>query len=1017
MFPFFRLALFLNSNELRNHCNDFLDKTYGFRVLQDKIEITSAEKWTVEAYEKVCEIFNAGKFPLQRIFEGDLDQKIVQDICRAEKKFPSLAPKKTPEIRIDLIQCPRTQKLLTQEFDENLKTIYIQILNETESLSPDLKKALMIKKIVHPQFLIKTAFNLEDFGLLDQSLIDRYPLNCLDFFLTKCEIPEESDEVVFPDRLINQENAFKIISSIFVSRNTKLLQAWPHLLKHLKGKYAVPSTERKEEALHLLKCLTNTCEKLDQLGEDQRILLQNLLKILPWDDIKDDETVLTICAKLKAVPNGAGLPLLTKIKPDPKSFFDSIGSSFDWMKVCFDDIYTNYHLSLNVLQGSPPILSITLLDSALSSDLVMVLKELSPYLQTFNFQQTISFDENTLFFYETYGSKISELRISGKSDSHVDSQLNALLTKCTTLKTLVLSNFTEVNGNSFVPPDSLTYLYIINCQKVSDLPNFHPDRVFLRIVNLQAPAVCPCLTQQSVARFKTIYLENVAINDVSVFNDLLPSQKLDIMNCQLPLDQNKQLLKLLILKNNVSIFLQPFTDEDLQQALEEIKKRPIPMPGIANLYPCLGSNETLLKTYLPLLARKDPRSYGSLYPKIRDVVEKLFPPAAENIALYPVTSSQVLDTVRLFMLTPKPLLDPHPVLEVLSRHSIYKQIIVEFEDSQGVDASGLSRQLISQLFYGLCQQPGEYLYFELRSDGRYLPVLKGELTPDKAAVLRTIGRLLALAAKANGAYPIGEIFPTEFFAALTKVTEEQLAKTSATTKEIADLFSIIADHSSKKLLERYSSILEKKPEEPLNDNEKMILDELAIDHAGVVTTELKKEVQSVADELRQSKLLPLFLIAEGIHSGLPINVGEISVENWDILQHVPAIELATLIQGKMTKEAFLEKILINVNYPHGVVPTPEELVLERERITEIKSWIEEWVRDHTLEELKNVVIAITGATSISLPMKFSVRTADGMMAHTCFNLVDIPNEFTKERFLEQMNEWGAGKGITLFNRA
>ena len=64
-----------------------------------------------------------------------------------------------------------------------------------------------------------------------------------------------------------------------------------------------------------------------------------------------------------------------------------------------------------------------------------------------------------------------------------------------------------------------------------------------------------------------------------------------------------------------------------------------------------------------------------------------------------------------------------------------------------------------------------------------------------------------------------------------------------------------------------------------------------------------------------------------------------------------------------------------------------------------------------MEEIKNVLRAITGASTVANRVKFKLSGARDMIPHTCFNLVDVPLRVSKEMFMSRLDMWGSGIGI------
>lgn len=1016
-----RKAIFLNATqpELSGICFAYIKDYYGIDLEEFKYLISLSKNWNAEKFEEIYSILSVldPEIPLinaafnledfQRFCKIIKDSRFSLKLCENSQLTPEDLHKAittTPNLKkIIFHNYPKTLEFLTKYDVDTTKTKLV-IFGGDIIEGEQLKKSILHNLIVKGDgFKCGAPLKADDFQLLDQSIIDQFPFRCLDLFLLKC--PNEK----IPDNLFTRRNVFALTSDFFKSKNTKLLSAWPQISKVLTEKYASLSPEVNGEALHLLKAIHDylrTPDYYERASPEQKQFLKELFLILPAEIIKNDARTLDCIQKMQILPRGLGVYYLPRTLTDSSHSIDR-----DTMRsLCFEDIRQTHDLDLGYFEQSDEFL-IHSFNPAKIKDTLPVL--LLPLFNRVKVNHMGGF-EASLELYKSLGPKITSISLYDNG-SLTDDQLNQIFSYCPAVKELHLNRLPEITGASLALFKSLKTLRIVACPKLTILPTFLDESIeSLYVSDSSIP-----LSKENLHGFKNIYLTVVSITDVSLFENLRDSQSLVVLADAISESLQRQFLTLMLQKKGVTVSGIQFKEEIVLHVLEDLKKKPLSAPGIKNLYEMVSKNDKLLKLYIPLLAKLDPVFYKNTLSRqhFKEAVQRLFPSdRRENIFLYPVSSSQSWGAIRLSLLTMKPLYDPHAVLEELCSYESIPEIRIEYEDSSGIDASGLSRQFISQEFQGLCECPGEYFYLEMQDDGRYLPVLKGELDEKPFAFLTTIGKLLALATLASGAYPIGEVLPLRFFAAMTKLNEQELNSELSADRAEA-LYQELLDEPSKKLMQKYSSLIALDPNKSFTDEQKAFLDGLLIEHKGAQTEPIRKELMSIVRELRNAKLIPLQVIAQGFASALPIDLERRAILNWEMLQGIPAARLEKLIQGKISKEAFLEKVVISIAPIHGVVPTSEELAIQAERIADIKSWIEEWVRTHSIDEIKKVVIAITGASSISLPMKFKVCMADGMMAHTCFNLVDVPTEFTKARFMEQMNEWGAGRGITAFNRA
>ena len=92
---------------------------------------------------------------------------------------------------------------------------------------------------------------------------------------------------------------------------------------------------------------------------------------------------------------------------------------------------------------------------------------------------------------------------------------------------------------------------------------------------------------------------------------------------------------------------------------------------------------------------------------------------------------------------------------------------ISFEGQAGTDSGGLSRQFIADLFVGLL----DAMKFEKQKNGLYrLPPGKkiNDFTAEERTALKQLGQLMLFCLNASERYPIGQLFDTGVFAALTK---------------------------------------------------------------------------------------------------------------------------------------------------------------------------------------------------------------------------------------------------------
>lgn len=390
--------------------------------------------------------------------------------------------------------------------------------------------------------------------------------------------------------------------------------------------------------------------------------------------------------------------------------------------------------------------------------------------------------------------------------------------------------------------------------------------------------------------------------------------------------------------------------------------------------------------------------------QIRQQILSVFPPSdKDNIMVYPVHREQVMNEVHLSLVTTAVLYNPYAILRALQTYNRIRGLKVNFYDTDGIDGSGLSNQLIANVVPGMVTNSSNDLAFEENPrDHRYMPISLNH----QCHHLETLGTLMVFVANSRRRYAIGEIFPPRLFAALINLTVDEIH--DITVDRVYELCDILYDAKEHQMFFDHVKAIRKLDNKSVltEEQKQFYTHQFAVDKNKIPPIEVvKKEVEELYAPILERRILALQQLAYGINRALPIQTENQVIDNWNKLRTVPCAVLDELIQGRFTKEKFIELIQIET------VGEPDPA-----REAELKAWLVEWINSHTLEEVKNVVQMITGSPTAAIRIKFKMYGYPNFYIHTCYNLVDVPSDVTKDVLFKELNEWSKARSLG-YNRS
>jgi hypothetical protein len=313
--------------------------------------------------------------------------------------------------------------------------------------------------------------------------------------------------------------------------------------------------------------------------------------------------------------------------------------------------------------------------------------------------------------------------------------------------------------------------------------------------------------------------------------------------------------------------------------------------------------------------------------------------------------------------------DPDAVLEKLSSHLKHhpnERLHVRFlkengKSMRGVDAGGLSRQLISDLFQEI--KHSKIIQFEELENGRLLPdTREGQLSEPEMAKWSQIGQVLEYCLEQG--LLIGQIFDEGFFDALIVLG----------TTEVGDDFDSLLsvykhlrkdDEAEISMINRFELLLNS---DSLSDKQKESAyfmvhpDEIEIGDVDNIKEGLREQMITTLTPKIKRHLEPLRSMTRGFHS-------------LRLMKPLPkSAELAERLQGQVDRAYVLEKVSYSGDHPNTLFLT-------------------QWIQEASVSELSAFIKATTGASTLG-KRGITVQASEKSMAffHTCGDQIDLPSK-------------------------
>ena len=373
---------------------------------------------------------------------------------------------------------------------------------------------------------------------------------------------------------------------------------------------------------------------------------------------------------------------------------------------------------------------------------------------------------------------------------------------------------------------------------------------------------------------------------------------------------------------------------------------------------------------------------------------------------------------------------PTVVLSELSDkiYSNTNRIVVKFNGKnerqmRGIDAGGLSKQLIGDLFE------------ELLTQKNLLPEKSKNISREQKEIWKDVGRLMMFCYKSRNEYPIGLIFKEDFYNALLQLSNEEVTSSlsnfinynnNAKLNRLIELYRILQsdDSSSIQCLNHITKPL--KPAQELSNEERreafdsLLLDEDVPDDLVIIEQvcddnqpdqvnleKLKDNFHLIQTRIKNEALKPeldqhltrLHCIAQGMHY--------LSKNSWNSMRYSTSKALHEKIEGKLTGSYIYQKF--GSSY----------LISQR-----TKNFLSRWLDEADHKNLKNITKAITGSQSLGVSSQLYISSLDAYRYshcyfHTCSNQIDIPNKYfsSYEDFKTMLDESIANSLELPFDRA
>lgn len=705
--------------------------------------------------------------------------------------------------------------------------------------------------------------------------------------------------------------------------------------------------------------------------------------------------------------------------PNLRKVYSEKGNTFALFERCNKYLTAHYGFALTAYEK--PI-ACFLSEKTKFNDLINILFEIKDLVDDIQLQGSHFLTKDDLLnFYQLFGDKVAFFRITKDNRNVTDDSFLEIIKACPNIVCVEVSgqpSLTDRCLSELHRSIKLTFLDIRDCDLISHIPKLE------NIQTLQRFAMTNCPKFTVVPKFHS-RTDQVGFFNMHLTNvDNLPENATLVQTTYSP-EARIQLVKkdlfnpLSVVSHGLS-----FTNAEYIDALNSLDDREFVSVLRVSLGTKLLNYPSVIEKVIHRYAKLDREGYWRHYtndfnPGVRELINRLYPAhLAENVILHPVIARQYGGLLNLWMPLHKASQDPYDVLRTLSQFEDIREMRIAYHQGVGIDAHGLRRQFIGELFAGFCQNECEFLKFVPQSDEKSFPYLKKtELTEIEKKQLMTIGKLLAFVANSGGEYLTGEVLSEHFFNILVNLKEADLV--SGNIQNLFALYEPMMDQVEKNQVgEPFAAILSMNRAQEMTPQLIDALELLGYVDKGNKTYQqviesinfqaVKAEFVRDQQEKMVLKLKPLLHIAQGFQNALPID-SALVLHNWDMVRSVNPRVLDQVVQGFLTKDGL--KGLIRVDEHLALNPvalTQSHLRVPMVTRELVITWFNEWIDTHSLPEIRQVVKAITGGPNVSLPIKLMITDSSDMVPHTCFRSLDIPRRIGKEEFMLKLNLWAQG---------
>jgi len=418
-----------------------------------------------------------------------------------------------------------------------------------------------------------------------------------------------------------------------------------------------------------------------------------------------------------------------------------------------------------------------------------------------------------------------------------------------------------------------------------------------------------------------------------------------------------------------------------------------------------------------LLQKYSAEIFQTRHEKLVDIINTLYPPnVAGNSSLYPLIIHWIegidgeASEIGIFTTLHQPIEAPSLILQNLSEQigpsHIPRFIRVIFGGEEGADGGALARQLFGALSKGLVVENNGNTQFEKRQNGFYLPNLKETLNISEKEILEfyQLGKILAFLLDCHQ-YPIGQVFDSHFFEMLVCMEDEDVAMTPQAYQHKLEQLDFESFH------QLCSPIIEQTPEQlnrieiarslstihhfnHLTQEHLNYFAALGIDINEANFTEEKKNFLGGIQGFYLNSFVAIQAIARGLKDCLPIQLQTehgIVINDWNALKFVSGKDIEKLVQGAFSKEDFRAALEVSDG------TSSQHL----EKAKQFKKWLSKWIEQANDEELKGLLIALTGSPGMLAGEKIQLMVHElftEIKPRTCIKEIQIPPDESKENF-------------------